>query len=67
MFDGKVYEQIDGVAMGSSLGPVLANIWMAYLEDQHLLIEETVPLPVFYRRYADDTFCLFRSLEDAHT
>ena len=37
------------------------------LEDQHLLIEETVPLPVFYRRYADDTFCLFRSLEDAHT
>ena len=48
VFDGKVYEQIDGVAMGSSLGPVLANIWMSYLEDQHLLVEDTIPLPVFY-------------------
>ena len=70
VFDGKVYEQIDGVAMGSSLGPVLANIWMAHLEEQHiLLIEESVPLPLHYtyRRYADDTFCLFKSLEDAYS
>ena len=27
-FDNKIYEQIDGVSMGSSLGPVLANIIM---------------------------------------
>ena len=67
IFNGKVYEQKDGVAMGSSLGPVLANIWMSYLEDQHLLVEDSVPLPVFYRRYADDTFCLFKSLDDANT
>ena len=26
IFDGKYYDQIDGVAMGSPLGPVLANI-----------------------------------------
>ena len=32
---GKVYEQIDGVAMGSSLGPVLAYFWMAHFEEQH--------------------------------
>ena len=24
-FDGKLYEQIDGVAMGSRLGPFMAN------------------------------------------
>jgi len=28
IFDGQYYEQIDGVAMLSPLGPVLANIFM---------------------------------------
>ena len=31
-FDGKMYKQIDGVAMGSPLGPILANIFVGYLE-----------------------------------
>ena len=65
IFDGKVYEQIDGVAMGSSLGPVLANIWMTYLEEQHILVSETSTQPVYYRRYVDDTFCLFNNSDDA--
>ena len=34
VFNNKVYQQIDGVAMGRSLGPVLANIWMAHLEEK---------------------------------
>ena len=33
VFDGKVYTQIDGVAMGNSLGPILADIYMAHLEE----------------------------------
>ena len=41
--------------MGSPLGPVLANIFMGYCEQQ-------IPrsnLPLFYRRYVDDTFAVF--------
>ena len=32
MCDGIIYEQTDGVSMGASLGPVLANIIMTELE-----------------------------------
>lgn len=28
LYQGKYYLQLDGVAMGSPLAPVLANIWM---------------------------------------
>ena len=28
LFDNKYYSQIDGVAMGSPLGPTLANIFL---------------------------------------
>ena len=36
LFDGKVYNQVDGVAMGSPLGPVMANIFMCELERKAL-------------------------------
>ena len=32
LFQGTFYDQIDGVAMGSPLGPVLANLFMGYYE-----------------------------------
>ena len=32
IFNNKIYEQKDGVSMGSPLGPVLVNIIMAELE-----------------------------------
>ena len=34
LFDGNFYDQIDGVAMGSPLGPVLANLFMAIKEKE---------------------------------
>ena len=33
LFDGKVYDQIDGVAMGSPLAPVLANLFLGHYEN----------------------------------
>ena len=34
IFNSKFYNQIDGVAMGSPLAPVLADIFMAFHESK---------------------------------
>ena len=60
VFNGKIYKQTNGVAMGSSLGPLLANIYMAHLEEEFFLKNALDYSPTFYRRYVDDTFCLFK-------
>ena len=31
-FQGKIYEQVDGVAMGSPLSPIVAKLYMDYLK-----------------------------------
>ena len=35
-FLGKFYEQVEGAAMGSQLSPILANLYMEYLEQKAL-------------------------------
>ena len=53
-FDGKIYQQVDGVCMGSPLGPVLANVFMVHLEETVVPeLQEVMPM---WRRYVDDTF-----------
>ena len=53
-FKGNVYRQINGVAMGSPLGPVLANIFMVELENSLVsTMREWISL---WYRYVDDTF-----------
>ena len=37
IFNGQYYDQFDGVAMGSPLGPVLANIFMCHFEEKWVL------------------------------
>ena len=51
-FDGALYEQTDGVAMGSPLGPLLANVFMCSIEEN---LGQHGQLPRYYRRYVDDT------------
>ena len=52
IFNNILYKQIDGVAMGSPLGPSLAN---AFLCDKFK--------PVYYGRYVDNIFVLFKSCD----
>ena len=63
-FDGALYEQTDGVAMGSPLGPLLANVFMSSIEDT---LERQGKLPSFYRRYVDDTLTVMSDLATATT
>ena len=58
-FDNNIYIESDGVAMGSPLGPTLANIFMVELE------RSEIPGPVNnklnnWRRYVDDTICYIK-------
>ena len=57
-FNSKFYKQIDGVSMGSPLGPVLANIIMAEFEST--IVKELVDksLVKLYMRYVDNTLLL---------
>ena len=54
-FNGKMYEQTDGVSMGGSLGPVLANIIMT--ECEKVIVNQLIENDIlkFYIRYFDDT------------
>lgn len=60
-FNGTLFEQIDGVAMGSPLGPTLANAFLAHFEQTWLNNCPNEFKPALYRRYVDDTFVLFKS------
>ena len=63
LFNDSYYSQIDGVAMGSPLGPTLANTFMSHYEKIWLEHCPNTCLPKFYRRYVDDIFVLFNNAE----
>ena len=57
-FNNQLYIQTDGVAMGSPLGPVLANIFMVELENN--LIPQLGDKVTFWKRYVDDTIAFVK-------
>ena len=50
--------------MGSPLAPILASLFMGYDEEQWISNCKDSHL-LYYRRYVEDTFCLFRNEQDA--
>ena len=60
LFDMEFYSQIDGVAMGSPLGPTLANVFLCHHEKKWLNDCPNNFKPVFYKRYVDVIFVLFK-------
>ena len=62
-FNDILYKQKNGVALGSSLSHTMANVFLSFYEMKWL---EKCPYkfkPVFCRRYVDDIFVLFESVE----
>ena len=58
-FDGEYFQQIFGVIMGTNVAPILANIYMATLEN--LLKEKSktntkIIWPLLFKRFIDDGF-----------
>ena len=56
-FQDQFYEQVEGAAMGSPVIPIVANLYMEYLEQKAL---STSPTPKFWLRYGDDTFVIHK-------
>ena len=63
MLNDRLYHQIVSVAMGSPLGPHFANIFMSFLKQNWWKNCPHKFKPVFYRRYVDDCFLFFKSLD----
>ena len=57
MFDGQVYQQVHGTAMGSPVSVVVAILVMEKIEERALSSVHTPPW--FWRRYIDDTCTAF--------
>ena len=63
MFNDILYKQKDGVAMRSLLGSTVANAFLSFYKMNWLEQCPNESKPVFYRRYIDDIFVLFKSAE----
>ena len=56
------YWKIDKITIGSPLSPVIANVFVGFLEQQPF---DKVPKPYCYVLYIDDTFACFSSHNEA--
>ena len=60
VFDGEVYQQKFGVAMGSPLSPILANLCMEFLERNYIQVLPDNIKPILWVRYVDDIFIIYQ-------
>ena len=61
-FEGNLYKQVDGVAMGWPLGPLMANAFMCSIKKR---LPNQGKMSNFYKRYVDDTFSIMPNVETA--
>ena len=58
---GKLYKQIDGIAMGSLLGVLFANFYLGHLEKETFNTHPHLK-PHLYTRYVDDIFIAYDNI-----
>ena len=58
MYKDTLFKQVDGVAMGSPLGPSLANFFLGHIEEQKVFQTSDI-YPIVYLRYVDDILAVF--------
>ncbi|VDQ10563.1 unnamed protein product [Trichobilharzia regenti] len=61
-FEGEHFRQMDGDAVSSPLGPLLADVYMSYVEN---LSFDLISKLSFYKRYVDDIILICDDHEDA--
>jgi len=61
-FNGKFYKQIDSVAMGSPIAPLLADVIMNHVIDQALKKINVQNKPIVRWRYVGDIFVAFNDM-----
>ncbi|XP_069495705.1 uncharacterized protein [Ambystoma mexicanum] len=68
IFNDQFYLQVRGVAMGAKFAPSLANLFMSFYEETHILNQvQFVSNIVMWRRYIDDIFLIWKGSEDSFT
>ena len=62
-FQEEFFLQILGIVMGTNLAPILANIYMAMLEEELYIIckNKNIIWPEIYKRFIDDGFGVIKS------
>ena len=59
LFEDEIYQETDGVAMGSPFGPILLGIFVVELETT--IVPTLDNLLRKWKRYVDDTYCIVKT------
>jgi hypothetical protein len=62
-FNDEIFEQTDGIAMGSPLSPIIAEIFMDEVETG--ILQKTTRKPKIWLRYVDDVLLIWEHGEEA--
>ena len=65
IYKDMLFKQTDGVAMGSPLGPSLANFFLGHIEKTSIFSNPDI-CPKLYLRYVDDIFAVFHKNTSHH-
>ena len=61
-FDREYFQQIFDIIMGTNVAPILANIFMAMLENElrsKCILDPKLKRPILFKRFIDDGFRVF--------